>query len=96
MDTSTMDQVDNSFISFLVFIAQVLSQEDEQLPPDSFISVHIPNIFKFWFSCKKKEEYVLEEHIKITHRLDHTAHPRCEYHYYYNWPQDPQEDTNLL
>lgn len=29
MDTCAVDQVDNSIISFLVFITQVLSQEDE-------------------------------------------------------------------
>lgn len=62
MDTCAMDQVDNSFIAFLVFITQVLSQEDEQLPSNSFIPMHIPNIFKFWLSCKRKnnEENVLE------------------------------------
>lgn len=64
MDTRAMDQVDNSFVPFLVFITQVLSQEDEQLPSNSLIPMHIPNILKFRLSCKKKEENVLEQHTK--------------------------------
>lgn len=47
VDSGIVDQLDNCFIPFLVLIAQVLGQKNEQLPSNSFIAMHIPNVFKF-------------------------------------------------
>ena len=47
VDSGVVDQLDNCLIPFLVLIAQVLGQKNEQLPSDSFIAMHIPNVFKF-------------------------------------------------
>lgn len=47
VDPRVMDQLDDRLVALLVFIAQVLGQENEQFPSDSLITMHIPNVFKF-------------------------------------------------
>lgn len=47
VDSSAVDQFNNCLVALLVLVAQVLGQENEQLPSHSLIAVHIPNVFKF-------------------------------------------------
>lgn len=47
VDPGVVDQLDDCLIPLLVFVAQVLGQENQQFPSNSLIAMHIPNVFKF-------------------------------------------------
>lgn len=47
VDPRVVDELDDRLVALLVFIAQVLGQENEQFPSNSLITMHIPNVFKF-------------------------------------------------
>lgn len=55
VNPSVVDQLDYRLVPFLVFVAQVLGQENEQLPSNRLVAMHVPNVFKFRLTYKTEQ-----------------------------------------
>ena len=56
MDPGVLDEVDDGLVALLVLVAQVLSQEDEQLSAHRLVAVHVGDVLELGLTCREQRD----------------------------------------
>lgn len=65
VDAGVVDEVDDGLIAFLVLVAKVLSQVDEQLSAHGLVAVHVGDVLKLRLACRGEKKALV---VSLCHR----------------------------